>query len=535
MERKIIGIDNGTSNGMLALKEGKDAPIQYPHLPSDCPHGMPMLFMYDKNGKEWVGDQVAAKNGLIEEPQAVCQSVKMKLDEERILLNGRVFTPKYISVKIVKRLLELSRQCFAQSFVDMEYDTVVAGVPAGFTAAARGEVREIIQEATGCTDVRLIDEASAAALANHRAKNRPGMPNRNTLTVDLGAGTTDVVMLIPNSGGSQPFRCENPKGINVAGDALDDAMAEVVMEKLRHDPGTLNMAVMENKNHYAPRRMRIQCRQAKESLSRIDSCTMEISDYNGGYSRITVTRDEYEDAIRPLLKKMVDLAESVLNSCNLGERPDIDILLVGGTSNIPLLQKMMRERFPWVSPDCFTPHLPDKAVAMGAVIYGEQYNSVTTKSSYGYAIEILTDNNTKRKLKVVIPPNAKLPSCRVDSGFATAYPDQDSCALHVYEVSQGFTDQILELGAGTPTDYLLNHQFPCAVPAGTSITLTANLTKSGTLTLTSRDKIPGGKVCEKSFTLSNVMAEEEKTPGETFEFENEIRRKYNEIFCGGSV
>lgn len=505
--KKILGIDFGTSTAIVAFMENPDGPVRFPHLPADIAHGMPTLFMYDRNGNTFVGDQVVDVNGLVEDPQSVCQSVKMKLGQESIRLNGRSFMPRYIAVQEVKRLLELCRQCFAQDFVDMTYDVVSVAVPDAFSAAARGEIRAIIQEATGCQDVRVGDEASMAQLASLHARKSAGKPSRGILALDAGAGTTDACYLSP-SGGKEPYETHHPKGIKVAGDTVDSALVALVLARLRKEPGTLDLELFKDYTCFAYRRLCSQCTKVKEHLSRAESYTLEVSDFNGGYSRIRITRAEFEAAIRLLLQQMVDLAEEVLNQCDLGPRPDIEILLVGGSTNIPLLQEMMRQRFPWVREDCFKPYLPDKAVAMGAALYaaqdfGSSDRELITKTPFGYAIEVLTDNKTKKKLQVVIPSGAALP-CKVESCFATAKDNSTNAILHVYEVRSGNTNQILELNQGKATDYLLEHEFPRPVAEDTLIKLTAELSRDGILTLTSRDEVPGGKVCSRSFTLANM-------------------------------
>lgn len=523
---KIMSIDFGTSSGMIGFMESPDSPVQFPHLTGELAHGIPTLFMCDNNGKEYVCDQVTDINGLVEDPQGVCQSVKMKLKEKEIRLNGRSFTPREIMVKEIRRMIEVCRQCFASIFIDLDYDVVSVAVPDDFNAAEKGEYKSIFQEATGCQNVCLVDEASAAAKASLHVKHHTGRPVRGILVPDAGAGTTDVVYLEPDG------ETHHPRGIREAGDAVDAAMADLVMEKLRRNPGSLNLDLFRDQNYFAYRRLLTQCRVAKEHLSRTDSYTLEITDYSGGYSRITIRRSEFETAIRPLLQKMVDLAEAVLNACNLGHQPDIDILMVGGTSCIPLLQEMMRSKFHWVNPACFKPCLPDKAVAMGAALYAAHTDHLITKTSYGYAIAIVGENYGKNRLQVVIPHNAKMP-CTVTSGFATAFDNQTCCRLCVYEISHGFTDQILELEEGNPTDYVMFHEFPHAVPLHTNISVTATLTKDGILTLTSRDQIPGGKVCRKSFSLSNMEVTE--NGASEMEDDAETRRRIHDLFNNSNL
>lgn len=503
---KVLGADFATTNGTVAYLDG-DGTMHLPTYPSNMASGMPMLFMYDSHGKEWVGDQVITRNGLISEPNAVCQSVKMKLRADNITLSGRTFTPNYIAAAIAGRQLEFGRQALARNLVDIDPDVVVVPVPATATAAERGETLDIHKKVYRKSHIPLVDEPTAIALAYLYQKSRTTVPTRRVLVHDSGGGTTDVAFLTPSSG-SEPFETNHPKGIRVAGDDLDKAMLQTVLAKLRSSPGTLNMTIVQDTSHFVHRRLLSQCRTVKENLTLSDSYTMEVSDSCGGYSSVTVTREEYENAIRPLIQKMVDLAEEVLKACNLGDRPDIDIILAGGTANTPLLQQMMRERFPWVNADCFVPRLGPYAVAMGAALYGARKQQLPTRSTYGYAVRVLNEDNTKEHLQVVIPPNVKMP-CKVESRFRTAWADQTTCALHIYEVTKGYTDQILELEEGVETDYVLTHRFPQAVPLHTGITLSAELTKDGILHLVSRDQVSGGLTCEKQFTVSNMKYQEE--------------------------
>lgn len=508
MSLKVLGMDFATTNGTAAYLDS-DGTMHLPTYPSHMSGGMPMLFMYDSSGSEWVGDQVVSRNGLVTEPNAVCHSIKMKLRQDKILLNGKSFTPSHIAAKVVTRQLECSRQALARSFVDIDPDVAVINVPATATAAERGETQEIHKKVFGDVPIRLVDEPTAIAMAYLYQMSRSTVPTRSVLVLDSGGGTTDAAFLTPGKG-SEPFDIHHPRGIRVAGDDLDQALLQVVLAKLRSHPGTLIMSVVEDQSQFVYRRLLSQCRTAKENLTLSESYTLEVSDSRGGYSNVTVTRAEYEKAIHPLVMPMVDLAEEVLKACQLEARPDIDIILAGGTANVPLLQKLMRERFPWVTADCFVPRLGPHAVAMGAALYGARDQLLPVRSTHGYAVCILNDDHTAEQLKVVIPPNAKMP-CKVESWFCTAFPDQTGTCLHIYEVDKGYTDQILEMDDGTRTDYALDHNFPQAVPWHTDIILTAELTQDGILSLVSRDKVPGGFICEKQFSVSNMNAPAKQT------------------------
>lgn len=519
MKKKILAADFGTSYGKMAYMDA-DGSILFPTFPARFSGGIPMLFMYDRKGNEWIGEQVDDRNGRLEDPAAVCESIKMNLlKKDSIFLNEKAFTPNYIVFAEAKHQLEVARQCYARSFVDLDYDMLVVPVPVCYTAAEKAIMKTEHQKAyhTSHLNTHLVDEAVADALAYIFLRGKNIDPNLAFFVIDIGDGSTDAALLLPCSG-EEPFSINHPMGIRTAGSSFSKALVETVLSQLRRTPGSLNMDIMENRDHFAYRRLLAQCRTAKEHLSDSDSYSLEVSDSCGGFSRITITREDYENAIRPLVKEIVDMAETIINACNLGIHPKMNIVLAGGSAHTPLVQKMMQERFYWVDKECFVPRLTPNSLAMGAVLYGAREKKITPKSSYGYAVEVSTENNTKDRLLVLIPPNTSLP-CKVSTKLCTVADGQSSCEMHIYEVSRGFTDQLLDMHEGIATDYVLTHKFPYKVPKETVVILTVELTENGTLNLTVRDKVAGGKSSETCFSLDGMDT-------------NEIRKQINKAIRG---
>lgn len=519
---QYFGMDLGTSNSLIAYTEGNGLSPKTPSYPGTCRGGMPMLFWRDKRGMEWAGDQVIERNGLVEDPSGVCQSVKMKIGEQEISLNGHSYSPKAIAAKLIQRLLAVSRESLQMEFVDLNFDTLVVGIPVVFTAAAKKEMQEILETATGGKKIQLIPEPILAALTNDFYTRKVGRCPRRTLVVDVGGGTTDAVLLEPTDNPREPYITKNPKGLLAAGDVMDCIMNELVLDKLHEDSGTLNMSIIENSSHFAARRLRASVRAAKECLSKEESYSLEVSDYSGGSARVMITRAEYENRIRPLVQKIVDLSADVLEGCNLGANPDIDILMVGGTTYTPLLRTMLAEKFPWLSREHIIQRFPEKAVALGAAIYASCPEIIMPKVCYGYAVEThLVENNQepKKVIEVVIPPNATLPfSSTFD--FFTLNAGQESVAFRVYEVTGGIAGQDLEPEQGLPTSYRVAHSFPHPVPENTPIKLTTVLSKDGTLSLTVRDELTNSNPTQKSFSLGNMGVGDVSVAGEPMKYDD---------------
>ncbi len=519
-----FGMDFGTSTCYMAYKEGDGAP-RIPNYRDVSRGGIPSLFWRDKDGNEWVADQVAAKQGLESDPAGVCPSVKMKLAQKQILLNAMAYTPREIGIKLARRVLTLSRQALEQEMVEMEFDKLVCGVPVKFGAAKKGEVQYILQQATGCKNIRLVAEPILAALTNDFYTKKYRRESRRVLVVDMGGGTLDVVLLLPNPTPTPaepyPYIAKCPMGLGgaydadddvagvakdaVAGDAQDAAMEKLIMEKVRQTPGTVDMRILEDENQFDRRRLRQIAKETKERLSSVDSCTVSISGLKCGSTIVTVTRSEYEDRIRPMFQKTVDLAAEVLKKCELERNPDIDILLVGGATYTPLLRQMLEERFFWLDEKQIMQRFPERAVALGAAIYAQMPELVRPRVAQGYAVNTHLADGKQEVLQVVIPSGANLPMT-VTSNFQTRDANQWAVAFSVYEIDSGEEGEHIQIGSGRTTQFKIKHQFGGAVPRETPIRLTTTLTEDGVLNMKVEDFQADKKVTSETFNMNNTQS-----------------------------
>ncbi len=508
-ERCVFGMDIGTSSCYMAYKESPNTPPKIPNYRGACIGGIPSLIMRDKKGNEWIADEVADRNGMLDDPCGVCSSIKMKLAEERIELNGHSYTPRELAVKLVKRVVDISREAMMQEMVAMAPKEIVCGIPVRFKAAERGEMMSIINEAMG-TDVkvRLVPEPILAALTNDYYLKRTQHTSRKVLVIDMGAGTLDVVLLEPNENPNSmnpyPYIAKQPDGSREAGDKLDEIMENLILDKIRETPGTVDMKSLENKNHYDRRKLSSTAKETKERLSQQEQSTVQFSGISGGSTIVFVSKKEYEERITPVIKRTVDLAFDVLKRCNLGSNPDIDILLVGGSTYIPLLRTMLKKRFKWLKDENIMQRFPERAVAMGAAIYAEQPSLVLPKIAYGYAVNTYIVGDNEEKLNVVIPSGAVLPMT-VRSNFRTLNSNQTCIIFDVYEVERGTDGQILEMDKGNITKYTFKHEFGKQVVKGTPIVLETTLTADGILTMCTEDFQSPKNTAKKTFSLNAAV------------------------------
>lgn len=503
------GMDIGTSCSYVAYKEGNSTP-KVPNYRGVCQGGIPSLAWRDKNGNEWFCDQVAEKQGLVEDPAGVWSSGKMKLGEKQVILNGHTYTPRYLLLKQVQRVRRISEEALEQEMIEMDPKEWVVGVPARFSAAEKGEMRYILEEATGGKRIRLVLEPILAAVANDYYTKKTGRSPRKVLVLDMGGGTFDVVLLIPNEhptvDNPEPYIACHPDGLRQAGDALDVIMEELILEKVRRNPGAVKLDILNNPNHYDRRRLRQTAKETKERLSSVDSCAVNITGVDCGSTVVNVTRAEYEARIRPMMQEAVNLSADVLKRCKLGDRPDIDILLVGGATYTPLLRKLLEEKFFWISKENIMQRFPEKAVALGAAIYAQTPELVRPKVAYGYAVNTHINNGKEEVLRIIIPSAANLPMT-VPANFLTLDENQSSVKFSVYEVPNTNNKVHMKLDEGRITAYSITHHFQTRVPKGTSVKLSTTLTEDGVLTMTVEDFQKQKQITNKTFTMNNTLSD----------------------------
>ena len=235
------------------------------------------------------------------------------------------------------------------------------------------------------------------------------------------------------------------------------------------------------------RALRKTAREAKEALSSAPQFTAIVTSLaSRGIQRVTLHREEYEARIEPVVRRAVDLAEKALREAKIWQSPDLTVLMVGGSTYIPLVRRLLQERFPWLdSKTQVVQRLPDQAVALGCALFAER-PLADRKVRFAYAIKAYRGNSDEQFLYVCIPMNCTLP-CSVSGRFSTRLQEQDNVALKIFEVDHGAPLERIPVKEGRFTQLIARHSFGKPVPKGTSVLVTTELSKDGLLTLTVDD------------------------------------------------
>jgi molecular chaperone DnaK len=448
---KVIGIDLGTTNSCVSVLEGG-----IPVVISNAEGGRttPSIIGFAKGGEQLVG-QLAKRQGVTNAENTV-YSIKRFIgrrwedtETERnrvpyncikgrdntvdVQIRGRTYTPQEVSAMILQKLKK-----DAQNFLGQPIEQVVITVPAYFTDAQRQATKDAGTIA-GLEVLRIINEPTAAALAY-------GLGNEDIeqkiLVVDLGGGTFDVSVLQLGNG---IYEVKATSGNNhLGGDDFDN---EIVRWMIKHFRTTENIDLLKDK--MALQRLREAAEKAKVELSTMMNTSINLpfiaADAQGPkHLEIELTRTKFEEMVAPLIAATLEPLQRALKDSDL-QTKDIDrILLVGGSTRIPAVQRAIQDFFGGKELDRSVN--PDEAVAMGAAVQagvvGGDVKDVllldVTPLSLG--IETLGEVFTK-----IIERNTTIPTSKGQE-FSTATDGQTSVEIHVLQGERAMAKDNKSLG-----------------------------------------------------------------------------------------
>lgn len=509
--------------------------------------GIQSLFWCTEDGKIYVADEVVIRDGLKIDPEGVVTSVKMMLTKDKITLHGYEFTPEEILAAIVKRVYEISRDAFAMEYVTVEScKKIPVGVPVRFSRTEREifkrAVEDGIRAARGKDDfeVILFNESTAVVMSIIYLYKLKGKKCGNFEVIDIGAGTCDTDFLTPNENitpeDPYPYTSHNADGCRIAGDKFDEAMLEIMLEKLREKPG-FSMEAFENERSFDYLRLKELAREAKEALSKTTRCEKQITTVDGRSTKIEVERAEFEEKIRPLVAEIVKVARRTAEAAAKdGKNLDYSVVLVGGSAYIPLVKEMVAEGF-GISPDEIFTKCPDKAVALGAAAYAASDPLILPRICYGYGIRSSIEDKSGRAedksaakadgdVVRIMLPSGKSTQHKSGSSFVfqTRYEGQSSITFPIYEIGSDVTDSD-KVGAVIPIGrtkelrsrygrYELTYKFPQPVPRKTRVKVDLVLDEScilrcsaaRTISSNGKEKTDESTRQSLSFALSNGTA-----------------------------
>jgi len=434
MDDPIVGIDLGTTYSAAAIVQDGQPRL----LARDGERLLPSVVGLSPQGQWLVG--TPARNQFVFAPESTVRSVKRMMGSaERITLGGYTLTPPQISAFIlheIKSIAEANLRCSVRR--------AVITVPAYFSDAQRQATRDA-GEIAGLEVVRMINEPTAAALAYglNRAEDQL------VLVYDLGGGTFDC-SLIELVAGVVEVRASHGDTW-LGGDDFDLRLAEHIARIFANRHG-----VDLRRDHHAMARLTRAAERAKIELSEHPFAWIreEFLAESGGkplHLEYEISRREFEELIRDLLQRTLDSVDRVLQDTGLSPRDLNRILLVGGSTRIPLVWQMLTEHT-GIEPQMAI-H-PEEAVALGAavqaaIIAGQPIDAVLVDvTPFSLGIEIATqvgDALVPDIYRPIIRRNTAIP-CTHEEVFRTVYPGQDTVEIAVYQGEHPVASQNRLLG-----------------------------------------------------------------------------------------
>jgi molecular chaperone DnaK len=486
---KIIGIDLGTTNSCVAVMEGNE-PVVIAN--SEGRRTTPSIVAFTENGERKVGDP--AKRQAITNPHNTVFSIKRFMGETynqvekeikrvpyhvdhgenntpRVNINGKLYSPQEISAMILQKMRKT-----AEDYLGMDIKEAVITVPAYFSDSQRQATKEA-GEIAGLEVKRIINEPTAAALAYGLDKKNKDM---KVAVFDLGGGTFDISILELGDG---VFEVKSTNGnTHLGGDDFDHLIIDWLADEFMKDE-----RVDLRKDPMALQRLKEAAEKAKIELSSSTETEINlpyIMPVDGIPKHLVkkMSRAKFEQLIDPLMRSTIPPCEQAMKDAGL-KTSDIDeVILVGGSTRIPAVQKLVKDFF---GKEPSKGVNPDEVVAVGAAIQGGvltgEVKDVLLLDITPLSLGIETLGGVMTRL---IESNTTIPTKKSEI-FSTAADNQTSVEIHVLQGERPMANQNKSIGR-----FHLDGIPPSArgIP---QIEVTFDIDANGILNVTARDKATG--------------------------------------------
>jgi molecular chaperone DnaK len=503
---KIIGIDLGTTNSVVAVMEGGEPKV----IPNEeGGRTTPSVVGFTKTGERLVGQ--VAKRQAITNPENTVFSIKrfmgrrynevneeMKMvpykvvqagDHVAVLAQGKEYSPAEISAMILQKLKKAAEDYLGESVTE-----AVITVPAYFNDAQRQATKDAGKIA-GLDVKRIINEPTAAALAYGLDKKK----DETIAVYDFGGGTFDISILEVGEG---VIEVKSTNGdTHLGGDNIDQRIVEWLIDEFRKDEG---MDLHAKGNEMALQRLRDAAERAKIELSTTMESEINLpfitADASGPKHLVKrLTRAKLEEMIRDLIDRSIEPCKQALKDAGIDTSKIDEVVLVGGQTRMPKIQQVVKEFFGR------EPHKgvnPDEVVAIGAALQGGVLK--------GEVKDLLLLDVTPLTLSIetlggvataMIPRNTTIPTKKTET-FSTAADNQNSVEIHVLQGERPMAAQNRTLGkfhlTGLPPA-------PRGVP---QIEVTFDIDANGILNVMAKDNATG-KDQKITITSSSGLSKEE--------------------------
>jgi molecular chaperone DnaK len=503
---KIIGIDLGTTNSVVAVMEGND-PVVIPN--SEGGRTTPSVVAFSKSGERLVGQ--AAKRQAVTNAQNTISSIKrfmgrffnevteeMKLvpysvvrgdnNTARVDIGGRMYSPPELSAMILQKMKQTAEDYLGQKVTD-----AVITVPAYFNDAQRQATKEA-GEIAGLNVRRIINEPTAAALAYGLDKKNK---DSRVAIYDLGGGTFDISILELGDGVFEVMATNGDT--HLGGDNFDQRIVDHIADEFRKQEG-----IDLRKDTMALQRLREAAEKAKIELSQLMQTEINLPFITATadgpkHLNMNLTRARFEQLVDDLIRKTIAPVEQALKDAGVVPGQIDEVILVGGMTRVPKVQELVRQIFGR------EPHKgvnPDEVVAVGAAIQGGVLSGDVTDvllldvTPLSLGIETLGQVMTK-----LIEANTTIPTKKSEV-FSTASDSQTSVEIHVLQGERSMAVDNRTLGKfhldGIPPA-------PRGVP---QIEVTFDIDANGILHVSAKDKATGKEQSIRITSSSGLTQEE---------------------------
>ncbi len=512
---KIIGIDLGTSNSAASVMEG-GTPVIIPAAEGASLGGkaFPSYVAFTKDGELLVGEP--ARRQAVTNPDGTVYEAKRKMGtKEKFTVSGKEYAPEQISAFILQKIKR-----DAETFLGGPVDKAVITVPAYFDDAQRQATKHA-GEIAGLEVVRVINEPTAAAFAYGLDKS--SARDQKILVFDLGGGTLDVTIMDFSEVDNQAtFEVMSTSGdTQLGGKDMDKALIDYVLQSFKTESG-----IDVSTDRMAMNRIREAAEKAKIELSTTLETEVNLpfitADQSGPkHLQMKITRAKLEELIKPIVERMRAPVTQALTDAKLSSQQIDKIILIGGPTRMPLVQKFVED---FIGKQVERGVDPMEAVAKGAAIQA----GILSGDVQGKEILLLDVTPLTLGLETMggirtplIDRNTTIPTSK-SQVFSTAADNQTSVEINVLQGEREFAVDNKSLGR-----FILDG-IPPAPRGIPQVEVTFDIDANGILTVKATDKATGKAqhiTIQGSSSLSKEEVEKMKKEAEAHAAEDKKRRE----------